>query len=92
MRQLIALIKREYWEWKRVVLWTIGVFSFLLLLSLVPINRLSNNFESWAEDEKLWFDDEMSVSYNFDDEDLTQEDIDDIKIIIKIGVDISEMA
>jgi len=79
MRQLIALIKREYWEWKRVVLWTIGVFSFLLLLSLVPINRLSNNFESWAEDEKLWFDDEMSVSYNFDDEDLTQEDIDDIK-------------
>jgi len=91
MRQLIALIKREYWEWKRVVLWTIGVFSFLLLLSLVPINRLSNNFESWAEDEKRWFDDEMSVSYNFDDEDLTQEDIDDIKkSLSKIGVDISE--
>ncbi|MFQ6677371.1 MAG: hypothetical protein ACE5D0_03530 [Fidelibacterota bacterium] len=91
MNQLITLFKREWWEWKRVIFWTIGVFSFLLLLSLVPINRLSNTFESWAEDEKLWFNDEMSVSYNFDDEDLTKKEIEDIKkSLLAIGIDINE--
>lgn len=39
MRQFMALIKREYWEWKRVILWTLGVFMFLLLLSLIQLNR-----------------------------------------------------
>jgi hypothetical protein len=40
MKQFMALLKREFLEWKLVILWTIGVFSFLLLLTLIPINRL----------------------------------------------------
>lgn len=41
MNHFIALLKREYWEWKRVVFWTVGVFSFLLLLTLIPLNRMN---------------------------------------------------
>ncbi|MBC8214520.1 MAG: hypothetical protein ISR90_05270 [Candidatus Marinimicrobia bacterium] len=52
MKQFLALLKREYWEWKRVIFWTIGVFSFLLLLTLIPIHRLSISFENWGKEEK----------------------------------------
>lgn len=48
MKHFIAMIKREYWEWRKVIFWTIGVFSFLLLLTLIPLNRLSNEIESWT--------------------------------------------
>ncbi len=91
MIQLIALIEREWWEWKRVILWTVGVFTFLLLLSLVPINRMSNKFESWAEDERLWIDNDMSTSLKFDSDELTEEEIDRIKISLSAkGIDITD--
>ncbi len=46
MNHFIAMLKREYWEWRKVIFWTIGVFSFLLLLTLIPLNRLTNEMLS----------------------------------------------
>lgn len=48
MSRFFALITREYWEWRKVIFGTLGVFSFLLLLTLIPLNRLSNEIESWG--------------------------------------------
>lgn len=90
MKQFMALLKREYWEWNRVILWTIGVFTFLLMLSLIPMNRLSNNFESWTEDERLWLDDEMSLSIQYDDEEISEDDLERIKTKLQEkGLDIT---
>ncbi|MBN4080834.1 hypothetical protein JYT44_00580 [Caldithrix abyssi] len=90
MNLFITLLKREWWEWKRVIFWTLGVYTFLLLLTLVPINRLSNEFESWVEEERLWLDDDMSSSIEFKDGELTEEEKKRIKIAFNAkGIDIT---
>lgn len=49
MKQFLTLIRREWWEWRRVILWTIGVFTFLMLLTLIPLNKLSNTIDDSLE-------------------------------------------
>jgi len=70
MSELLTLLKREWWEWRRVTVWTVGVFSFLLLLTLVPMNRLSQKIESELVDKMLL--NEMDL------EELSQEKKDEI--------------
>lgn len=42
MSELLTLLKREWWEWKSAILWLIGIFSFILILTLIPIKRISD--------------------------------------------------
>ena len=42
MSELLTLLKREWWEWKSAILWLIGGFSFILILTLIPIKRISD--------------------------------------------------
>lgn len=70
MSELLTLLKREWWEWRRVTFWTVGVFSFLLLLTLVPMNRLSQKIKSELVDKMLL--NEMDL------EELSQEKKDEI--------------
>lgn len=46
MRPYFMLIKREWWEWRRTILWTVGIFTVLLALSMIPAARMSKHFES----------------------------------------------
>lgn len=39
MKKFGFLIMREWWEWRKVIYWTLGVYVFLLLLSYLPANR-----------------------------------------------------
>jgi len=45
MKKFLALLHREWWEWRRTVLGTLMVYGFLLALSLVPACRIQD-FES----------------------------------------------
>ena len=43
MKSFLVLIKKEWWEWKNMILWITGIYLFLMLLILVPITRISND-------------------------------------------------
>ncbi len=51
MNRFLFLLKREWWEWRRAILWVFGVIFFMGLITLIPIHRLSNEFEKWIPEE-----------------------------------------
>ncbi len=62
MKQFIVLLKREWWEWNKTIYWTIGIFSFLLLLGLFPINRLSNKINHKLGTEQVGDEGEIIIN------------------------------
>ncbi len=71
MKPLIVLLKREWLEWKRVVLGTIIIITFLNLLMLLSVSRGSEFFQ-----DKLDRDGEITL----DDIKINDEKIGDVNI------------
>ncbi|NQU66532.1 MAG: hypothetical protein HQ510_01185 [Candidatus Marinimicrobia bacterium] len=54
MKLFLVLLKREWWEWKNTIFWVAGIYTFILIMLLVPITKLSHNI------------DPSEVNFNFD--------------------------
>ena len=74
MKIFLVLLKREWWEWKNTVLWVAGIYTFILIMMLVPITKLSHNIDpheinfNFDNIETNW-DDHNSSKYQEDFED-----------------------
>ncbi|MFQ6611396.1 MAG: hypothetical protein ACE5D7_11465, partial [Fidelibacterota bacterium] len=62
MKLFLVLLKREWWEWKNTIFWVAGIYTFILVMMLVPITKLSHNIDPHEINFK--FDD---IESNWDD-------------------------
>lgn len=86
MKQFLTLIRREWWEWRRVILWTIGVFTFLMLLTLIPLNKLSNTIDDSLEEGQEIFSTKMFKSSNFNKDEMTEEEWEELSKSLRKNV------
>ena len=54
MKLFLVLLKREWWEWKNTIFWVAGIYTFILLMLLVPVSRLSHHIN--PDSVKIEFD------------------------------------
>lgn len=74
MKHFGMLIKREWLEWQRIIIWTVAITTFLSLLALFTMNRGSNHIQReleknghlHIEEFVVEDDDEGERSFSFD--------------------------
>ncbi len=74
MKVMMALLKREWLEWQRVIIGAVAVITFLNLLALFSVNRGANHLNReldekghiYIEDVVINDDDGEEESYSFD--------------------------
>jgi len=79
MRAFMALLKREWLEWQRVIIWIVLIFTFLGFLALFTVNR-------WSEK----INEELTRYGHFTIEDIKVEDDEGNDERVSVDIQISE--